>query len=61
MAFVLEVEQVLAELLLGDLIGRLVEVGGEPLDGADVSFLSSLGESGELEILVHALDEAECS
>jgi hypothetical protein len=57
-ALVFEVEQVLAELLLGDLIGRLVEVGGEPLDGAEVSLLSSLSEPGELETLVHALTQA---
>ena len=56
-AFVLEVEQVLAELLLGDLIGRLVEVGGEPPDDAEVSPLSSLSEPGELKILAHALAE----
>ena len=37
------------------MIGRLVEVGSVPLDGAEVSFLSSLSEPGELEILVHAL------
>ena len=54
-ASVLEVEQVLAELLLGDLIGGLVEVGGEPPDGLEVSLLSSLSEAGELEILLHAL------
>jgi hypothetical protein len=53
-AFVLEIEQVVAKLLLGDLIGGLVEVVVELLDDAELSLLSSLDEPGELEILVHA-------
>jgi hypothetical protein len=55
--FVLEVEQVLAELLLRYLIGRPVEVGAKLPDGAELGFLSSLSEPGELEVLVHALSK----
>jgi hypothetical protein len=39
-ASVLEIEQVLAELLLGDLIGRLLEVGSELPDDAEVGVKS---------------------
>ena len=54
-SLVLEVDQVLPQFVFGDLIGRLVEVGGELPDGAEVSLLRPLGEAGQLEVLVHAL------
>src|SRR5262245_23269011 len=50
-----EVEQVLTEFVLGDLIGRLVEVGGELSDNAEIGCLRSLGEACQLQVLVHAL------
>jgi hypothetical protein len=52
---VLEEEQVLAQLGLGDLVRRLAEVGGELADGAQVRLLGALAEAGELQLLAHAL------
>ena len=57
-AVVLEVEEVVAELRLGEAVGRGVEVVGEMPDGAEVGVLGALAEAGELEVLGHA--EAEC-
>ena len=51
----LRYEQVLADSLLGDPIGGLVEVVGELPDGAEVGLLGALAEAGELEVLVHLL------
>ena len=42
MAVVLEVEEIVAELLLGESVGRGVEVVGELSDGAEVGVLSAL-------------------
>ena len=56
-AVVLEVEEVVAELGFGEAVGRGVEVVGELSDGAEVGLLSALGESGELEVVGHALTE----
>ena len=61
LALVLEIDQVLPQLVFGDLVGRLVEVSGELPDGAEVSLLRPLGEAGQLEVLVHALAKRECS
>ncbi len=56
-AVVLEVEEVVADLLLGEPVGRGVEVVGELPDGAEVSVLGALAEAGELEVLEHPLTE----
>ena len=55
---VLEVEEVVADLLLAEPVGRGVEVVGELPDGAEVGLLGALAQAGELEVLVHPL--AEC-
>ena len=57
LAVVLEVEEVVADLLLGEAVGRGVEVVGELPDGAEVGLLGAVGEAGELEVLEHALTE----
>jgi hypothetical protein len=56
-AVVLEVEEVLADLRLGEAIGRGAEVVGEHADGAEVGVLSARGEAGELEVVGQALTE----
>jgi hypothetical protein len=56
-ADVLEVEEEVADLGLGEAIGRDAVVGGELSDGAEVGVLSAVAEAGELEILAHALTE----
>ena len=43
-----EVEEVLAELVFPEPVGRSVEVGGELVDGANVGLLRALGETVEL-------------
>ena len=53
LAVVLEVQEVVAELLLGEPVGRRVEVVGELPDGAEVGLLGAFAEPGELEVLVH--------
>jgi hypothetical protein len=57
LAVVLEVEEVVAELRLGEAVGGCVEVVGELPDGTDISVLGALAQAGELEILEHALTE----
>ena len=57
LAVVLEVEEVVAELLLAEPVGRGMEVVGELPDGAEVRLLGALGEPGELEVVEHALTE----
>jgi hypothetical protein len=52
---VLEEEEVLAELGLGDLVGRAADVLGELADGAKIGFLGALAEAGELEVGAHLL------
>ena len=58
LSVVLEVQEVVADLLLGEPVGRGVEVVGELPDGAEVGLLGALAQAGELEVLVHPL--AEC-
>jgi hypothetical protein len=64
LSLVLEVEEVVADLLFGEAVGRCAEVVGELPDGAKVSLLGALAERGKLEVLVHPLAEcrgrAEC-
>src|SRR5262249_37024762 len=55
LAVVLEVEQIRADLVLGEAIGSRVEVCGQFADGAEVEFLSALSQAGQLEVLVHSL------
>jgi len=52
-----EVEEVLAELVLLELVGGAVEVCRELADGADVGLLGARGEPPELQIFEHALAE----
>jgi len=54
---VLEVEEVVADLGLGEPVGRGAEVVGELSDGAEVGLLGERAESGELQVLEHALAE----
>jgi hypothetical protein len=56
-AVVLEVEEVVADLLFGESVGRSVEVIGEHPDGAEVGVLSALAQAGELEVVGQALTE----
>ena len=58
LAVVLEVEEVVADLLLAEPVGRGVEVVGELPDGAEVGLLGALAEAGQLQVLEHPL--AEC-
>src|SRR5262249_37506308 len=58
LAVVLEVEEVIAELMLAEPIGRGVEVVGELPDRAEVGLLGTLAQAGELKVLEHPL--AEC-
>ena len=51
-------EEVVADLLLAEPVGRGVEVVGELPDGAEVGLLGALAEAGQLEVLEHPL--AEC-
>ena len=55
---VLEVEEVIADLMLAESVGRGVEVVGELPDGAEVGLLGALAEAGQLKVLEHPL--AEC-
>jgi hypothetical protein len=61
---VLEVEEVIADLMLAESVGRGVEVVGELPDSAEVSLLGALAEAGQLKVLEHPLAEcrrlAEC-
>jgi hypothetical protein len=54
---VLEVEEVFAELGLGEPVGRAAKVAGELTDFAQVSLLRASAEAGDLEVLPHALTE----
>jgi hypothetical protein len=54
---VLEVEEVVAELRLGESVGRSAEVIGELPDGAEVGVLGARAEAGELEVVGHAQTE----
>ncbi len=50
-----EVEEVGAELILGDEVGGLGIVTGELLDGLDVTGLGAGSETAKLHVLEHAL------
>jgi hypothetical protein len=52
---VLEIQEVRAQLLLGESIGGLMEVVGQLPDGSEVGLLGAFAEPGQLEILVHLL------
>jgi hypothetical protein len=54
---VLEMEEIVADLLLAESVGRGVEVSGELPDGAEVGLLGTLAQSGQLEVLAHPLVE----
>jgi len=49
-----EIEEVLAEFLLGDLIGRCAIVLGQLLDGVDIDGLGLGGEAAQLQVFEHA-------
>ena len=55
-----EVEEILAEFLLGDPVWRLVVVFGQFADGAQIGFLGFLGHAAELHVFEHALSELRC-
>lgn len=55
--YVCEVEEVGAQILFGEKVGRLVEVGGECPDGMQVRLLGPCGEAPKLHILGHALSK----
>ena len=50
-----EIQEILAQVLLGDLIGTLMVVLGELADGGDVALLGPCGQAPELHILQHPL------
>lgn len=54
---ILDVQQVVAQFVLGGQIGGLAEPLGELADGAEVGLMRSLGESGELQVREHLLGE----
>jgi hypothetical protein len=54
---VLEVEEVVADLMFGEAVGRSMVVIGEHADGAGVGVLCAGAEAGDLEILGHAPTE----
>jgi hypothetical protein len=55
LAVVLEMEDVLADLLFAESIGRGAQVVGQLPDGAEIGLLSAFAQTGELEILEHPL------
>ena len=55
-----EVEEILAEFLLGDPVGRFVVVFRQLADGAQVGLLGFLGHAAELHVFEHALSELRC-
>ena len=57
LAVVLEVQQIVADLLLGEPVRWGVEVVGQLPDGAEIGLLSTLAQTGELEVLEHPLTE----
>ena len=57
LAVVLEVQQIVADLLLGEPVRWGVEVVGQLPDGAEIGLLSTLAQTGELEVLEHPLME----
>src|SRR5262249_44165542 len=58
LAVVLEVEEVIADLMLAEPVGWGVEVVGELPDRAEVGLLSTLAQTGEPEVLKHPLTES---
>jgi hypothetical protein len=54
---VLEVEEVVAELGFGELVGRTAEVPGELAYFAEAGLLGAEAEAGKLQVLAHALTE----
>jgi len=57
-AFVLEVEQVVADLCFIQAVRRRMEVDCELPYGTEINILGALAKTGELKVLVHLL--AEC-
>jgi hypothetical protein len=55
MAMVLEMGEEVADLRLGERVGRLPVVPGELTDGSYVGLAGALGEAGELEVLQELL------
>ena len=58
LAVVLEVQQIVAGLLLGEPVRWGVEVVGQLPDGAEIGLLGALAQTGELEVLEHPLMES---
>ena len=54
---VLEKQQILPELLLGEAIRRCLEVIRQLPDGAQISLLSACTQTGQLQILLHSLTQ----
>jgi hypothetical protein len=57
LAVVLQVQEVVADLRLGELVRRLMEVRGQLPHGTDVGFLGTFTAACELKILDHPLAE----
>jgi hypothetical protein len=56
-AVVLQVQEVVTDLRLGELVRRLMEVRGQLPHGTDVGFLGAFAAACELEVLDHPLAE----
>jgi len=54
---VFDVEEVVAQVFFGDLVGRFAAVLGEFTHGADVHLLRAFGIAAQLQILQHALSK----
>jgi hypothetical protein len=50
---VLEKQEVFAQLLFGELVGRPAEVRRQLPDGAEIGFLRPLAQAGQLQVLLH--------
>ena len=54
---ILDVQQIASQVVLGRLIGRLLEPLCELTDGAEIGFMCPVGEASQLHVVEHLLGE----
>ena len=54
----LQVQPIVADLLVAEPVWRGVEVSGHSSDGVDIGLLGALTQAGELEVVKHPLTES---